>query len=217
MSLAAEMLARHSANDAGALVVGALVHSGAVSDKRREVTRLLLAWSDGDGAALERLMPLVSEELRRIARRHMRKERRDHTLQPTALVNELYMKLVDRDRVSWESRTHFFGAAAEMMRRILVDHARIRRAEKRRHGEKPLPLDEARDALDERDDELIALDDALVDLAKRHARQARVVELHFFAGLKYEEIGEVLGVSPTTIKRDWKAARAWLFDQIKPG
>ena len=145
------------------------------------MTELLLAWSGGDAGALGRLMPLVGDELRRIARRHMRKERRDHTLQPTALVNELYMKLVDRDRVSWQSRAHFYGAAAEMMRRILVDHARIRRAAKRRHGEKPLPLDEARDACQAADDELLALDDALLTLAKRHPRQARVVELHFFA------------------------------------
>ncbi len=187
-----------------------------MDDKRPEVTQLLLDWSGGDEAALERLMPLVEEELHRIAECHMRHERVDHTLQPTALVNEVYLRLVDRDRVSWQNRAHFLNFAAEMMRRILVDHARIRAAKKRREGLKPLPLDEARDVAVWRDEELIALDDALHALARFDERKSRMVELHFFAGLTYKQIGEVLDVSPETVKRDWKAARLWLLKQVRP-
>ena len=184
--------------------------------KKGEVTRLLLAWTDGDETALEQLMPLVAEELRRIAKRYMEGERRDHTLQPTALVNEVYLRLVDRRSVSWRNRAQFLGFAAHMMRRILVDHARIRQADKRGGGEKPFPLDELTDLVEEQDRKLIALDQALKSLADIDERQSRVVELNHFAGLTYEEIGEVLGVSEATVKRDWRAARAWLAEQIQP-
>ena len=187
-----------------------------MEDKKGEVTRLLLAWTEGDETALERLMPLVVDELREIARRYLDQERPDHTLQPTALVNELYLRLVDRRHVSWKNRAHFFGSTARMMRRILVDHARARLAGKRGEGVKPFPLDELLDTVEERDRELVALDDALMDLSRIHPRQSRVVELRFFAGLTYEEIGEVLGISPETVKRDFRAARLWLLEEIRP-
>ena len=180
-----------------------------------DVTRLLLAWTDGESAALEQLMPLVEGELRRIADRYMHRERPDHTLQPTALVNELYLRLVDRRRVQWQNRAHFFGFAAQMMRRILVDHARHRQAGKRGEGVRPLPLDELRDAADHQDQELIALDDALRALEEMDERQSKVIELHFFAGLTYPEIAEVLGISSATVRRDWTAARLWLAEQIR--
>ncbi|MEM9599186.1 MAG: sigma-70 family RNA polymerase sigma factor [Acidobacteriota bacterium] len=187
-----------------------------MDDRQGEVTRLLLAWSDGDEAALERLMPLVTDELRRIARRYMEKERRDHTLQPTALVHEVYLRLVDRRRVHWRNRAHFFGFAAQSMRRILVDHARVRQADKRNDGLKPLSLDEALGVADQQDLELIALDDGLKALAEFDLRQSRVIELHFFAGLNFREIGEILGISPATVKREWRAARLWLYRQMRP-
>ena len=180
------------------------------------VTQLLLDWREGDPEALERLMPLVKEELHEIAERYMRRERQDHTLQATALVNELYLRLVDRKRVNWQNRAHFFGFVAQMMRKILVDHARIRDAEKRRKGLKPLPLDEAWDAVVLPNYELIELDDALDKLSKIDERQSQMVELHFFAGLTYREIGEVLNVSPETVKRDWQTARLWLLEQMRP-
>ncbi len=185
-------------------------------DNKGEVTSLLQAWSRGDETALERLTPLVMEELRRIAGRHMKKECPDHTLQPTALVNELYLKLVGCKSVNWKGRAHFFGSAAKTMRRVLVDHARARQAAKRHYGEKPMPLDEARDEIEEVDRELLALDEGLKNLAKLHERQSQVVEMHHFAGLSFKEISEVLEVSPKTVQRDWNAARAWLFDQIRP-
>ena len=181
-----------------------------------DVTQLLLDWRAGDPEALELLMPLVEEELREMAERYMRRERADHTLQATALVNELYMRLVDRKRVNWRNRAHFFGFVAQMMRKILVDHARIRDAAKRQNGLKPLPLDEARDAMVLPNYELIALDEALQRLAEISDRQSRMVELHFFAGLSYREIGEVLGVSRETVKRDWQTARLWLLEQVRP-
>lgn len=187
-----------------------------MNDSAPNVTQLLLDWCEGDPDALERLMPLVEDELHEMAARYMRRERADHTLQATALVNELYMRLVDRRRVTWRNRAHFFGFVAQMMRKILVDHARIRDAVKRQNGLKPLPLDEAWDAAVLPNFELIALDDALKRLAKIDERQSRMVELHFFAGLTYREIGEVLGVSPETVKRDWQTARLWLLEQMRP-
>lgn len=187
-----------------------------MSDLPPNITQLLLDWRDGDPDALERLMPLVEEELHRIAERYMRRERVDHTLQATALVSEVCLRLMSRKRVNWRNRAHFFGFVAQMMRKILVDHARIRDAAKRQNGLKPLPLDEARGAAVMPDFELIALDDALKRLAKIDERQSRMVELHFFVGLTYREIGEVLGVSPETVKRDWKTARLWLLEQVRP-
>ena len=191
-----------------------LYNDGAMETVKGEVTRLLLDWSSGDGQALSRLMPLVAAELRRIAGRYWAGERIDHTLQPTALVNEVYLRLVDRKRVSWKNRAHFFGFAAQTMRRILVDHARLRRAKKRNNGVSLAPLDEARIAVEERDWELVALDDALEALASIHERQSRIIELHFFTGLNFEEIGQVLRVSSKTAKRDWRAARLWLHKEM---
>jgi RNA polymerase sigma-70 factor (ECF subfamily) len=183
-------------------------------EKATETTQLLLAWSEGDETALERLLPLVEDELRHIARRYMAGERPDHTLQPTALVNELCLRLLDRDTVSWRNRAHFLGFAADTMKRILVDHARKRQTRKRGGGVKPMPLDEVTDLADQRDRELIALDDALLSLSMIHERQSRVVKLRTFADLTNEEIGEILGVSAETVKRDWRAARAWLRREI---
>ena len=187
-----------------------------MKDEELDVTQLLLDWRAGDPDALGRLIPLVEGELREIAERYMRHERPDHTLQATALVNELYMRLVDRKRVNWKNRAHFLGAVAQMMRNMLVDHARVRNAAKRHNGVKPVELDEARDAMVMPDHELIALDDALKRLATIDERQSRMVVLHFFAGLTYREIGEIVGVSPETVKRDWKTARLWLMEQVRP-
>lgn len=187
------------------------------ADPQSEVTHLLLAWSGGDKTALERLMPLVEDELRKIAKRHMSHEARNHTLQPTALVNELYLKLVDQRRVRWQNRAHFFGTAAKSMRRILVDHARIRQAEKRGDGAKPVSLEEISDVPEKQDVDLIALDDALKSLAEVDERQSRIVELSFFVGLSHEEIGEVLGTSPRTVRREWRTARLWLHKAMRHG
>lgn len=184
--------------------------------ERDEVTDLLIAWSDGDRSALGRLMPLVVGELRNIANRCFDREDSGHTLQPTALVNEIYLRLIDRRRVSWKNRAHFFGFAAQTMRRILVDHARIRRAEKRGDGIKPLPIDEITELAAPRNVELVAVDDALRQLARVDPRQAQVVELRLFAGLTHEEIAEVLDVTSRTVKRDWRTARLWLHRELEP-
>jgi RNA polymerase sigma factor (TIGR02999 family) len=183
-------------------------------DQSGDVTQLLLDWSAGDESARERLVPLVFDELRRIARRYLNREGREHTLQPTALVHELYLKLVDRRRVQWKNRAQFFGVAAEMMRQVLVDHARARLTKKRGEGVAPRSLDDFWGLAEKEDEDLVALDGALKDLAVLDPRQARVVELRFFAGLDNEEIAEVLGVSTTTVKRDWRTARLWLRRQI---
>jgi RNA polymerase sigma factor (TIGR02999 family) len=179
-----------------------------------EMTLLLRSWAEGNEASRDRLMPMVEEELRQIAKRHMAKERPSHTLQPTALVNELYLQLVGRRSVNFNGRVHFFSTAAKMMRRILVDHARKRRADKRGGLDTDLPLEEALNHIDQEDRELIALDDGLLSLAKIHQRQSQAVELFYFAGLTYDEIGEVLGVSGATIKRDLATARAWLAELL---
>ncbi len=183
-------------------------------DRQRDVTELLLDWSEGDEAALGRLIPLVEVELRRIARRYMRREAKNHTLQPTALVNELYLKLVDQRRVQWRNRAHFYGSAANIMRRILVDHARIRDAEKRGQGAKPLSLEDVNDVSAKSDVDLIALDDALESLAEVDPRQSRIVELRYFTGLGHQEIGEVLGISARTVRREWRTARLWLHQEM---
>ncbi len=188
--------------------------------KQGEVTGLLLDWNAGDLAALERLIPIVRDELRRMAGGYMRSERSDHTLDPTDLVHELYLKLVDQRRVSWNNRAHFFGCAANMMRRLLVDHARTRKAQKRGGGAVHLPLDEARDeaqtSVDREDEQILALHEALKELEALESRKARVVELHFFGGLSYQEISEVLGIAVRTIKRDWRFAKLWLHRKLYP-
>ena len=186
-----------------------------MEEPEREVTALLRDWSGGDRAALERLMPLVYQELRRLAASYLRVERPDHTLQPTALVHEAYLRLVEQRGVSWQNRAHFFGIAAQMMRRILVDHARRRQAAKRDAG--ALRLQTSWDGGESgRDPELLALDQALCGLESLDARQARIVELRFFGGLTVEETAEVAGVSPATVKREWRTARAWLAREIRP-
>ena len=180
----------------------------------QEVTALLREWSAGDRGALERLMPLVYGELRQLAASHLRSERGDHTLQPTALVHEAYLRLVGQRSVSWANRAHFFGIAAQMMRRVLVDHARRRLAAKRSPGTLRIDLGEETAAAPDRMPELLALDRALTELERLDPRQARVVELRFFAGLSVEETAEVAGVSSATVKREWRTARAFLRHEI---
>ncbi|MCA1615687.1 MAG: sigma-70 family RNA polymerase sigma factor [Acidobacteria bacterium] len=175
-----------------------------------EMSRLLAAWSDGDREALDRLYPLVEHELHRLARGYMRRERPDHTLQTTALVNEAYLKLIDQREVRWQNRAHFFGIAAQIMRRILIDHARKHAYAKRGGGAVHVPLDEAAVLTKARAAELVALDEALTALAALDERKGRVVELRYFGGLSVEEAAEVLGVSPDTVTRDWRRAKAFL-------
>ena len=183
-----------------------------------EITRLLQAWGGGDPAALENLAPLVYAELRRMARRFMRRENPGNTLQPTALVNEAYLRLVDIAQVRWQDRVHFFAVAAQMMRRILVDGARARATGKRGGGGIDLNLDESIDAMPDRPHQLVALDEALDALARLDPRKAKVIEMRFFGGLTVEETAEVLKVSPETVMRDWKMARAWLTRELaSPG
>ena len=179
-----------------------------------DVTALLLSWSDGDRDAPAKLMPLVYEELRRLARDHLRRERPDHTLQPTALVNEVYLRLIDQQRVSWQTRAQFFGLVAQLMRHVLVDHARMRAAAKRGGSLQKLSLDEAWMAPEEVATELVALDEALVRLAAIDERKSRVVEMRFFAGLSVEETAEALGVSDKTVMRDWRIAKLWLHREL---
>ena len=175
------------------------------------VTQLLLDWGNGNRQALEKLTPLVYDELRRLASRYLRRERQDHTLQSTALVHEAWLRMVDQRQIHWQNRAQFFGLAAEMIRRILIDHARNRQAAKRGDGAIKLSLDEAMATPDSRDFDLVALDDALADLARLDPQQSRLVELRFFAGLSVEESAAVLGVSTATVKREWAAAKAWLY------
>jgi RNA polymerase sigma factor (TIGR02999 family) len=180
-----------------------------------DITRLLLAWGNGDGEALGSLMPLVYEELHRTAERYMRRERPGHTLQATALVNEAYVKLIDSSRVRWEDRAHFFAVAAQLMRRILVDFARRRHKQKRGGAWERVTFAEDLVGGTEQQPELVALDEALQDLSKLDPRKAHVVELRFFGGLSLEETAEVLEVSPDTVGRDWSAARAWLLRELR--
>ncbi len=179
-----------------------------------EVTLLLQDVRNGDLGAEERLIAVVYKELRRLAASYLRKEAQDHTLQPTALVHEAYLRLTRMEQMDWQSRSHFFGVAAKLMRNILVDHARAHHAEKRGGSYKIIGLDEAFAASPGRAPEILALDEALDRLAKFDPRQCRIVELRFFSGLNEEETGEVLGVSSRTVKRDWRAAKAWLFREI---
>ena len=175
-----------------------------------DVTQLLRAWGQGDEGALGRLIPLVQQELHRRAQRYMSREKPDHTLQTTALVNEVYLRLVDIARVSWQDRAHFFAIAARMMRRILTDFARARNYQKRGGAALHVSFDEALAVSQEQGAEIIAIDEALVALAALDARKSQVVELRFFGGLSVEETAEVLKVSPETVKRDWRFAKAWL-------
>jgi len=182
-----------------------------------DVTALLLRWSRGDADALDRLLPLVYDECRRIAAAQLHRERPEHTLSPTALVHELYLRLVDQRRATWKNRAHFFGVAAQLMRRVLVDHARRRHAAKRGGSRVLVTLDAALDTPDDsRAADLLALDEALARLAARDADQERIVELRFFAGLSVEETAHVLGRSARTVKREWQLAKAWLFRELHP-
>jgi RNA polymerase sigma factor (TIGR02999 family) len=179
------------------------------------VTTLLLEWRRGDATALDRLMPIVHGELRRLARRQLRREQPGHTLETGALVNEAYVRLVDLDRVQWQDRAHFFAMAARTMRRILVDHARARRSSKRGGGVTRIPLEPGIDRAAEAGTDVVALDDALTALSSRDPRKARVVELRFFGGLTVEETAAALHVSPETVMRDWRLAKAWLLRQME--
>jgi RNA polymerase sigma factor (TIGR02999 family) len=175
-----------------------------------QVTQLLIDWSNGDQAARDELMPLVYDELRRLAHQYMNRERPGHTLQTSALVNEAFVKLVDQKDVHWQNRAHFFGIAAQLMRRILVDHARSRQYLKRGGGAHHVSLDEVAIVSPERAAEVVALDDALTSLAATDPRKSQIVDLRFFGGLSIQETAEVLAVSPGTVMRDWTLAKAWL-------
>src|SRR5918992_2034177 len=175
------------------------------------VTQLLIDWGRGDQAALDKLMPLVYAELRRLAGNYLRRERANHTLQPTALVNEAYMRLVDQRNARWQNRAQFFGVAAQLMRRILVDHARLHQAQKRGGSDQQrLSLTDADRLAEKPDIDLLALHEALNELSEVDPQQGRIVELKFFGGLSIEETAEVLGIGHATVERDWKMARAWL-------
>ena len=179
-----------------------------------EITRLLVDWRNGDQAALEQLVPLVHDELRRVARRHMAHERAGHTLQATALVNEAYLRLIDIRQVNWQDRAHFFAMSSRLMRRILVDFARSKGYQKRGGGAQKVSLDEALIVSDEARQDLVAIDDALNALAVVDSRKAQVVEMRFFGGLSVEETAEALKVSVDTVMRDWKLAKAWLLREL---
>ena len=179
-----------------------------------QITTLLQSWREGNREALDALLPLVYDELRRLARRHLRNERQEHTLQSTALVNEAYLRMVGQDFPEWEGRAHFFAIAAQLMRQILVDYARRHRASKRGSGICMLTVDDVAAQPQRKNMDVIALDDALNTLAELDPRQSRIVELRFFAGLSLEETSEVMGIGTATIQRDWTAARAWLHREI---
>jgi RNA polymerase sigma factor (TIGR02999 family) len=179
------------------------------------VTQLLRAWSDGEDGALERLTPLVEAELRRLARAYMRRERRGHSLQPTALVNEAFLRLTDARRIRWQDRAHFLGISARLMRRVLVDHARTRGYRKRGGGAQRVTLSEGLVTSPEPALDVVALDRALLALEAVDVRKTRVIELRFFGGLSVEETAEVLHVSPDTVKRDWRLAKLWLLRQLE--
>jgi RNA polymerase sigma-70 factor (ECF subfamily) len=179
------------------------------------LTVLLVEWSAGDKAALGRLMPLVYDELRRIAHRYVQRERDGHTLQTSALVNEAYLRLAGQQNVDWQNRAHFFGVTAQMMRHILIDHARRRRYAKHGGEVRQIPIEDAAEMSQQRASELIALTEALDELAKLDQRKSRVVELRYFGGLSLEETAEALKISMMTVRRDWRAAKAWLYRRVK--
>ena len=179
------------------------------------ITQLLVDWGNGDQAALEKLMPLVYSELRRLASNYLRRERGEHTLQPTALVNEAYLKLIDQRNAKWQNRAHFFGISAQLMRRILVDHARQHQAVKRGgSGQQRVSITTVEKLAKEPEVDLLALNEALDELARMDPQQGRIVELKFFGGRQIDEIAEVLGIGHATVERDWKLARAWLRRQL---
>jgi RNA polymerase sigma factor (TIGR02999 family) len=180
----------------------------------KEITQLLLSWSKGDEAALDQLIPLVYPELRKLARRYMRRESPEHTLQTSALINEAYLRLVDQQAVEWQDRAHFFAVAAQVMRHILIDHARSHLYGKRGAGAQHVPLDQVAVVSQERATELVALDDALTILAKIDERKAKIVELRFFGGLSVGETAEAMKLSPATVMREWRTAKAWLHREI---
>jgi RNA polymerase sigma factor (TIGR02999 family) len=175
-----------------------------------QVTDLLTKWSEGDKAALDQLIPLVHSELRRIARRYMGRQSPEHTLQTSALINEAYLRLVDQQSVEWQDRAHFFAVSSQIMRNILIDHARKYRYAKRGGGARKIGLEEAAAIAEQRAAEFVALDDALSQLAAFDPRKSQIVELRFFGGLNIEETAEVMKISPATVQREWRAARAWL-------
>lgn len=180
------------------------------------LTELLIEWREGDKTALDKLTPLVYDELRRIAHRYARRERNGHTLQTTALVNEAYLRLAGTKNIEWQNRAHFFAVTAQVMRNVLIDHARRRLYAKRGGKAQQVPIDDVPlEMSEQRADELVVLDEALSDLAKLDQRKARVVELRYFGGLSLEETAEVLGISLMTVRRDWRAAKAWLFRRMK--
>src|SRR5215510_9857384 len=180
----------------------------------KEVTQLLIAWGNGDREALDKLVPLVYDELRRIARRYMEREPGGHTLQTTALVNEAYLRLIEQKGMKWQNRAQFFAISAQLMRRILVSMARARHADKRGGDARQVSLDEALVVSEERAAELVALDEAMNELAALDPRRSRVVELRYFGGLSVEETAEVLKISPETVMREWKMAKAWLYTEL---
>ena len=180
-----------------------------------QITEMLQAWGEGDSAALEQLLPLVYDELHRLAGAYLRGERRGHTLQTTALINEAYLRLAEWKNVEWKNRAHFLGVAAQMMRRVLVDFARSRHYTKRGGDAQPVEFEEAKIAAPRRDAEIIALDDALKTLAEIDPRKCLLVELRYFGGLSVEETADVMNLSPRTVMREWQAARAWLYRELK--
>ena len=186
-------------------------------DDRSQVTELLKQWTDGRPDALDQLIPRIYSELRKLAFSYLRRERADHSLQPTALVHEAFLKLVDQRAVQWQNRAHFFGIAAQAMRRILVDHARAHAAEKRGSGERPVAIDDNLSGGAGVDINVIALDEALCKLAALDLQQSRIVELRYFGGLTMEETAEALKISPATVGRDWTVAKAWLYAELKAG
>lgn len=207
------------ATDAGSRTINRLVASGGTgglvtNQPDGDITQLLQRVSSNRGEGLDQLLEAVYAELRRQAARYLRRERNNHTLQPTALVNEAFMKLVDQRNVQWQNRAHFFGIAAQAMRRIVIDHARARQRVKRGGVQQPVTLDEAMIAGEPRSIDVLALDEALTRLARLDERQARIVELRYFAGLSVEETAEVTGLSPATVKREWAMARAWLHAEL---
>jgi RNA polymerase sigma factor (TIGR02999 family) len=186
-----------------------------MDDSSPNITQMLIAWGNGDEEALDKLLPLVHDELHRIASRHMKNERRGHTLQTTALLNEAYEKLVERKNVQWKNRAQFFAIAAQIMRRILIDHARTRLRDKRGNRGHKVSLEHVALVSESRAEELISLDQALMQLAEIDPRKSRIVELKFFGGLTTEEIAELEDVSTRSIEREWRKAKAWLYDAIK--
>jgi len=180
----------------------------------KEITQLLIAWNEGDQRARDELTPLIYDELRRLARGYLRRERPGHTLQPTALVHEAFLRLIDQSQVNWQNRAHFFGAAARLMRQILINHAEARRAAKRGGEAERVSLDDVDHSAVGREIDLVALNEALTNLERIDPLQGRIVELRYFSGLTVEEVAEVMGVSPATVKREWSTARAWLRREL---